>query len=317
MKTAILSSHDYEPYGSALPYRGFEGDKYQFGFNSQEKDFDIIEGMYGAEFWEYDSRICRRWNLDPVVYASISGYACFLGNPIYFADPSGASAFGNFFKAIGNFFKKVWTSAHDAKYNIGYAKTVWGKVWTTIKKGASTVGNFMGKVGKSIGSYFKELGSDIANDFTNGFTKEEWHNLKRDIKSIGKLKDGVQEYAKNDDIKNSTASNGNPSSTFDLSGLLKIFDLYSNMPEKPENNLENLKNLNEANDKALEVANEKENDETILPQTDETVKKNVKKQVKIITHGTLFKPEGSLIWYDEYYCNGKLFKLVPIEIKRK
>lgn len=87
---AVLSSHDYEPYGSALPYRAFNSDKYQFGFNSQEKDFDIIEGLYGAEYWEYDSRTGRRWNVDPVVHASISGYACFLGNPIYFADPSGA-----------------------------------------------------------------------------------------------------------------------------------------------------------------------------------------------------------------------------------
>ena len=110
MKTAILSSHDYEPYGSALPYRGFEAskteDKYKFGFNSQEMDFDIIEGLYGAEFWEYDSRTGRRWNVDPVVYASISGYSCFLGNPIYFVDPSGASAVGAWLKKAVTNIKK-------------------------------------------------------------------------------------------------------------------------------------------------------------------------------------------------------------------
>ena len=75
---------------------------YRFGFNGQEKDFDIAEGMYGAEFWEYDSRIGRRWNVDPVVDASVSGYACFIGNPIYFADPSGAS--------VGEFLGKVWNT---------------------------------------------------------------------------------------------------------------------------------------------------------------------------------------------------------------
>ena len=42
-----------------------------------------------AEFWEYDSRLGRRFNTDPVVYPWQSTYACFNNNPIYFIDPSG------------------------------------------------------------------------------------------------------------------------------------------------------------------------------------------------------------------------------------
>jgi hypothetical protein len=42
---------------------------YRYGFNTQEKE-DEISGSsgthYSAEFWMYDTRTARRWNLDPV-----------------------------------------------------------------------------------------------------------------------------------------------------------------------------------------------------------------------------------------------------------
>lgn len=44
---------------------------------------------YSAEFWFYDSRLARRWNLDPVVAYGISGYSTFVDNPIVFVDPNG------------------------------------------------------------------------------------------------------------------------------------------------------------------------------------------------------------------------------------
>jgi hypothetical protein len=57
--------------------------------NGQEKDVEIFKGAYGAKFWEYDSRIGRRWNLDPVLKEWESPYACFSGNPIVNSDPNG------------------------------------------------------------------------------------------------------------------------------------------------------------------------------------------------------------------------------------
>ncbi|MFN6328023.1 MAG: hypothetical protein ACK4WA_04575, partial [Chitinophagales bacterium] len=40
---------------------------YYFGFNGQEKDNEVYgEGnLNTAEFWQYDTRIGRRWNVDP------------------------------------------------------------------------------------------------------------------------------------------------------------------------------------------------------------------------------------------------------------
>ena len=44
---------------------------------------------FSAEFWQYDSRLGRRWNVDPVFKEYESPYACFAGNPVWFADTRG------------------------------------------------------------------------------------------------------------------------------------------------------------------------------------------------------------------------------------
>ncbi len=59
-------------------------EKYRFGFNGQEKD-DEVAGAGNtntAMFWEYDTRLGRRWNLDPKPQINISDYAVMGDNPI-------------------------------------------------------------------------------------------------------------------------------------------------------------------------------------------------------------------------------------------
>jgi ParB-like nuclease domain len=67
---------------------------YLYGMNGQEKDNEIFEGAYTAEYWEYDSRIGRRWNTDPIEYPWQSSYTCFNDNPIYYSDPNGLEGEG-------------------------------------------------------------------------------------------------------------------------------------------------------------------------------------------------------------------------------
>ena len=62
---------------------------YRYSHNGHEKEDEIFNGAQSAEYWMYDSRILRRWELDPLVDDDQSPYACFYGNPIYFADPLG------------------------------------------------------------------------------------------------------------------------------------------------------------------------------------------------------------------------------------
>lgn len=63
---------------------------YRYGFNGQEKSNEVTSGNYMAEFWEYDSRIGKRWNKDPITKVSESPYSTFGNNPIMLSDPNGA-----------------------------------------------------------------------------------------------------------------------------------------------------------------------------------------------------------------------------------
>ena len=88
---------DYYAFGMEMPGRGKPGPAvgYRYGFNGQEKDDEIGIGegnSYTAMFWQYDSRLGRRWNVDPVVKPWESSYVCFSSNPISYIDPDGDNA---------------------------------------------------------------------------------------------------------------------------------------------------------------------------------------------------------------------------------
>ena len=68
------------------------GERYRYGHNGQEKDDDMygVEGTsYTAEYWQYDSRLGRRWNVDPVFKPERSPYDTFDNNPILRIDYRG------------------------------------------------------------------------------------------------------------------------------------------------------------------------------------------------------------------------------------
>ena len=62
---------------------------YRYSINGQEKTPEIAPNTTTALYWEYDSRIGRRWNLDPKLNVAISPYATFENNPIWYKDPLG------------------------------------------------------------------------------------------------------------------------------------------------------------------------------------------------------------------------------------
>ena len=88
---------DY-PFGMGMPGRSWTAasvEGYRYGFNTQEK-VDEISGAGNhttAMFWEYDTRLGRRWNLDPKPDAAISNYATFRNNPILFTDILGDTTY--------------------------------------------------------------------------------------------------------------------------------------------------------------------------------------------------------------------------------
>jgi len=48
-----------------------------------------------AEYWEYDARLGRRWNIDPLRKPWQSDYLCFSNNPIWKVDPNGDDDYFN------------------------------------------------------------------------------------------------------------------------------------------------------------------------------------------------------------------------------
>ncbi|MBX7227392.1 MAG: hypothetical protein K1X55_15260 [Chitinophagales bacterium] len=91
-EAVVLSASDYDPFGMQLAYRTYTATtSYSRGFNGQERDFEInADGNINtAMFWEYDARLGRRWNVDPVTYPWHGGYTCMTNNPIYFTDING------------------------------------------------------------------------------------------------------------------------------------------------------------------------------------------------------------------------------------
>ena len=117
-RVGIRTCSDYSPFGVELDGRTVSGG-YRYGFQNQEKDDEIMgEGnSYTAEYWEYDSRLGRRWNLDPIIKEHESSFASFSNNPIWFKDPNGADT--TFFQAeTGTYDKKAKEEFDKAKSEV-------------------------------------------------------------------------------------------------------------------------------------------------------------------------------------------------------
>jgi RHS repeat-associated protein len=88
----VATANDYYPFGMLMPGRTNNAANYRFGFGGQEMNNDLkgIGNSYTSEFWEYDPRLARRFNVDPIFKEDESPYAAFGNNPIWNVDPSGA-----------------------------------------------------------------------------------------------------------------------------------------------------------------------------------------------------------------------------------
>jgi hypothetical protein len=114
-KADLSSAQDYYAFGMEMPGRKFNPEKYNFGFNGMMKDNEITGNgnIYSAIFWEYDTRLGRRWNTDPILYSWQSPYSTFNNNPIYFEDPDGL-------QGHPSPLKKRFNNLFGAKYGYGH-----------------------------------------------------------------------------------------------------------------------------------------------------------------------------------------------------
>ena len=75
---------------------------YRYFFNGQEADNEVLGEGALTEFggFGYDTRIARRWNLDPIFLDGYSPYVVFLDNPICYVDDDGESPISFFAKRV-------------------------------------------------------------------------------------------------------------------------------------------------------------------------------------------------------------------------
>ena len=109
------SENDHDPFGMLLVDRTWQfTTTYKYGFNGQEQDDEVYGNgnLNTALFWEYDSRLGRRWNLDPVVKPFISSFAVFSCNPIFKIDPLGDD---DYFDTDGNYLGTDRNGSHLIK----------------------------------------------------------------------------------------------------------------------------------------------------------------------------------------------------------
>ena len=137
--------HSPTPFGSVMLGRDFRGEKYRYSINGQIK-IDEISGSGNhttALFWEYDTRLGRRWNLDPIVKPWESSYGCFFNNPIRIVDPFGADGYvdekGNHLGDDGN--KKSHETrvinADTWKKTVGDKKAITDEMRKTLTTGST------------------------------------------------------------------------------------------------------------------------------------------------------------------------------------
>ena len=104
-------SNDYPGGEGSFEAYGY----YRYSINGQEKT-DEISGAGNhttAQFWEYDTRLGRRWNLDPKPNPSLSSYSAFANNPIWFTDFKGDT--------VEIIFGKPYTDANGEEHLYGHA----------------------------------------------------------------------------------------------------------------------------------------------------------------------------------------------------
>jgi RHS repeat-associated protein len=128
----IITANDYYPYGMMMPGRKYAANtttaKYRFSINGQEKETELNENITTAMYWEYDSRIGRRWNTDPKPTTDLSPYACFFNNPIIHIDALGDSG-----QPVSS---KYWYSGYIPKF-----KTNGTLSSNPIQNGVNAIGN--------------------------------------------------------------------------------------------------------------------------------------------------------------------------------
>ena len=160
----LLRSVPYQRYSQSTNIGG-----YRYFFNGQEGDNEVFGEVasFTAEFWQYDSRLGRRWNIDPVFKAYESLYACFAGNPIRYNDLLGA----------------------DTAFSDNQARRDFLMAYNTVNNRVKELESIIQNYNSQIADPNTKRKQHIINKKNNAeFELHEWENLQKDFSDIIKSK---------------------------------------------------------------------------------------------------------------------------------
>jgi hypothetical protein len=129
----------------------------RYGHNGQERSTELNKNSYTAEYWQYDSRIVRRWNVDPKPNISLSPYNAFEGNPIFNRDPLGDTSYptpdGGTLNILGDKAETFDGKAHKAGNSSTTVQPAAGTLQSFTSGSQRFVATFGATTGKFLGYY--------------------------------------------------------------------------------------------------------------------------------------------------------------------
>ena len=183
----VVTANDYYPGGMLMPGRKYQASaisKYRYSINGQEKSDELNENLTTALYWEYDSRIGRRWNVDPRPNTAESPYLCFSGNPIFNSDRLGDTLRGvnevNAKRAKESIQEIASRSTKNCEKIMQYFKVGSDKV-TYEKIDKSSINNTIKELGLS------ESQSTLINGYVEAINSTTTHFIQ--IKNPGEKND--------------------------------------------------------------------------------------------------------------------------------
>jgi hypothetical protein len=175
--------------GLFVGFKKSDAKSYRWGFNGQQREDEIAgEGNHNtAKFWEYDSRLGRRWNLDPKPQIGNSDYGVNRNNPIISVDKNGdvVTFIGGFAVGfLGDIASQMMINAATGKnvFEIDWADALVSGTMGALTSGASAL-KIVAKTSAKLATAAGISGNMVKTSFKIGMkVTEEGIKASMDVK---------------------------------------------------------------------------------------------------------------------------------------
>lgn len=155
-----------------------------------------VGNSYTAEFWEYDPRLGRRWNVDPIDLHIQSVYVAFNNNPIFYVDPKGLYATKRKAERMHDRALKAGRDVGDVRYREKQKDWVFDETKVEVRSNSDGTSEtiatntvfvnkrYFGSASQKIGDFFTDINPvESVEGYFGGLIKTEI-NLNKNAKLV-------------------------------------------------------------------------------------------------------------------------------------